>query len=128
MPELVTAFPKYQPEEVTAAVLKLVTFEHVKKVYLHTRADFVEVQVGPGRKIRQVAITHSTGEDGHQVTALGKETIAGFCCEKAKGILLKWVEKFAEKYVPILLAFLLGVLLSSIFGFDIRELRGGGPK
>ena len=62
------------------------------------------------------------GVVGYQITKFGKDILAGLLSAKTKSLLAHCGKKFAEEYVPLLIAFLLGILLSSLFGFDLRDL------
>ncbi len=115
--------PKVQPSEVSAAITKLCTHLHIKKVYLFSPDDFSTVQACAGSTLRMPLAKPGKGVDGYQVTKRGKEAIADFWTEKAKKTLKEQGKKLVEDKLRDVLFFLAGSLFTSvtIFGFNIQN-------
>jgi hypothetical protein len=64
-----------------------------------------------------------SGQDAYQVTKFGETVVDGFLAERMKRVVAKWLSKVLEEYALLIIIFLLGVLISSLFGFDIKALR-----
>jgi len=104
---------------------KLIGYQYVVKVYLAAPDDFREARLAPGRVIR-MSVTRPSGSAperyGYQISYFGKEYLDSLPPQKLKTLGWKLIEKSAESWVPPIMWFLLGLLISSLFGLDIRKL------
>ena len=113
---------KASPESVCSSLARLIAFQCIEKVYLYSQNEFAE-QWAAGRTIRHVVLTPPSGLNCFQVTQHGIETLEKCFRERVKRTTAHWISKLLEEYVPLLIAFGLGMLLSSLFGFDLKQLR-----
>jgi len=119
---LIKAHPSRSKNEVETAVKRLEGFLCVKKIYLYAKTDFTELHLAPGKKIRVGSSKPGSGVEGYQVTQFGKETLDAFPSAKLKKLWNHCWKKFAEDYLVSVIIFLLGMLLSSLFGWDLQKL------
>lgn len=123
--ELITQrFRKCDSNTLVHALNTLISYQCVAKVYLRSRDDFAEVMTAPGVVHRMPVAKPGGGVDAFQITEFGKAKIEEFWDSRIRRLLSKWAEKLAEEYVPLIIAFLLGFLLSSAFGIDIKKILG----
>jgi hypothetical protein len=115
-------FSSKTADNVIKAIQHLMAFQCIKEVYLYAQEDFVEQNIGPGRKIRHVALKQGEGHNGYQVTGFGEKVINDFISERFKRWIGKLIGTFLEKHFLLILVFLLGILFSSLFGWNLRAI------
>lgn len=120
--ELCTVFKGVSAEDVKASVRNLVAYQCIAKVYLLSEGEYAD-QWAHGRTIRHTVLAEKGGVDCYQITAFGENVLEGLPWERAKRASSTLLSRSIEGYIQMLVAFLLGMLLSSIFGFDITQLR-----
>jgi hypothetical protein len=57
---------------------------------------------------------------GFQITEFGKKTLETFCWEQSKALCKSALQGFAKDYGPKLAFFVLGMVVASLFGLDLR--------
>lgn len=110
-----------ESESVRKALIRLKAYRCIESIYLFEPDEFSEHTMSPGKKIRMTPMVAPKGKDGYQVTAFGIQTIESTVWEKLKRTAITAVSKFFEERLALLIFFILGMLVSSFFGLDIRK-------
>jgi len=78
-------------------------------------------------RLQMTLIPAASATQGYQVTPFGKETIAKFGANQFKSALGRFASGVAiasvGRMLPILLAFLLGMICWALWGFDLSKLH-----
>ncbi len=122
--EVTQQFNRCRRNEITKAITTLIGYQCVEVVYLYDRSDFREIGLLAGQTVRLPVAKPENGMHALQVTEIGKTTIHEFLDSKAWRLLSNGVAKAAEEYLPLIVSFLLGVLLASVFGIDVKKMLG----
>lgn len=110
-----------QIQSIDDSLDKLVAYQCIVRVYLLSASEFRD-QWAAGRRVRRIIISPPHGVNAFQITPISLSVLANQCRERFNRILIAWSTKLVDHFLPILAAFLVGVLMSSLFGLDIREL------
>ncbi|MFH1924315.1 MAG: hypothetical protein ABIP48_31065 [Planctomycetota bacterium] len=116
---IVSAFGESRRDVCSAAIERLKTFQCIAIVHLHHPNDYAEQSIKSGKTARLVYAKSSEGYGALQITERGQEVLGNLFGVRLRRMLGAWFNKFADDYIRLLLALLLGMFLSSVFGWKL---------
>lgn len=123
--DIQSQFCKQSSEAVETAVANLRSFQCIVPVYLFDKTDYAEVAMAPGEYTRMPICKPGTGIQAFQITARGQNEIESFWRERCTNLVMAFGKTITEKTLHWIVAFLLGVLVASLLGLDIKHISIG---